>query len=143
MFCVFFLFFKTEIDATLFPFLSADNPEFQTGSLGPDPMGLLYLHCISPTTSSAFPLFFHLSLGLHPSVSLRDGKNVSGPLPFRVLVSRTNYQEMDALGEFFFARLWTAELSRDSFVFNLCRLTKVFIYDFWRNKKDYMPSILT
>lgn len=78
------LFLFIEMDATFFPFLSSDSPEFQTDSLGHNPKGFLYLHCISPTTSSAFLLSFYLSLGVHPPVSLRGGRNVSGPLPFHV-----------------------------------------------------------
>lgn len=73
------------------------------------------------------PPSFHLSLGLRPPVSLRGGRNVSGPLPFRALVFRANHREMGAVREKDFACLRTAELSRARIVFNLCRLTNVFI----------------
>lgn len=89
------------LDVTFFPFLSSDIPECQTDSLGRNPEGLLYLHCISPTTSFALLVSFHLSLG---PVSLR-GKECVSPFALSLSCFGAKYTEMQAVHEKNFAYL--------------------------------------
>ncbi|KAG7235063.1 hypothetical protein INR49_003364 [Caranx melampygus] len=57
-------------------------------------------NCISPTTSSAFPLLVFSSL-TWPSSSclLESGRNVSGPFALSCPCFRANYREMEAVRE--------------------------------------------
>ncbi|AWP05159.1 Hypothetical protein SMAX5B_012999 [Scophthalmus maximus] len=84
----FFSFFFTGTDATFFPFPSSDDAEFQTG---PDPKGLLYLHCVSPL----LPLAVFPPLPLAPTLTYTSGRRwkerVVPSSPFRA-----NCREMRA-----------------------------------------------
>lgn len=111
------------MDATFLPFLSSDNPEFQTGFLGPNPQGSLYLHCISPTT-----LPFYLRLGLHLPCLFERWKECVRPFALFKFLFSVQITRKWMLFENEFPCWLTAELGRDLIVSNMWRLNKRYLF---------------